>query len=73
MKTPMASLTRARGEMAPAAQRRLVLGLIGVGLLGPLGGCDDGNWRGSKKQVTLPVVMYSYLNRAIIDVHFRAR
>ena len=52
-----------------AARRRLVFGLVGMGLLAPLVACGKGNKR-MEKEITLAVVMYSYLNRPIIDVHF---
>lgn len=47
--------------------RRLVLNLLGMGLMQTLAGCgEDGVFAGKAK--TLTVVMYSYLDRPIFDI-----
>lgn len=62
-------MTKSSNEMAPVAQRRLVLGLIGTGLLAPLGACGKGS-RTMEKGINLSVVLNAYLTRSIYDIYF---
>lgn len=57
-------MNSADDDIAPKANRRLVLSLLGMGLLAPLCAC------GKRKETNLSVVMYSYMTRPIIDVIF---
>lgn len=63
-------MTKADDDMVRIARRRLMLVLLGTNLLAPLGACGRGSRQMDKNGVVLSVVMYSYLNRTIIDVHF---
>ena len=62
-------MTIPNDDAAPIAWRRLVVGLLGAGLLAPLGACGKGSKR-MEKGIHLSVVLYSYLTRPIFDIFF---
>ena len=57
----------AAGALVPSSGRRLLLNLVGLSLLQALAACGkSGNLL--KNEITLTVVMYSYLDRPIFDI-----
>jgi hypothetical protein len=66
----MRSINAMGKEMAvvPIAQRRLILNLVGLSLLQPLAACGKSGII-MKKEITITVVLYSFLDRPIFDIH----
>lgn len=58
----------AKSENLPS-QRRIAMRLIGLSLMMPLAACGQGAKK-VQKETVLNVVMYSYVDRVIIDIFF---
>lgn len=55
------------GALVPSSGRRLLLNLLGLSLLQPLAACGKSG-KLVKNEITITVVMYSYLDRPIFDI-----
>lgn len=53
----------------PSATRRVIVGMLGLGMLAPMIACGNGGKK-MKKEVVLNVVAHSYIDRPILDILF---